>query len=386
VVAEAQRVINEVPFSTEPDQRPSTMTIRPLPGSELPPIPGNYGYPESTISPGMSTPTASSSSVAEAPSDMFRNRQSQVYMTPSQQFNALPPIRSNTDESFGMNQYLNHDSTLLSTPNLPPISHPSTQSFTSQQTYAPPPGPPPGEVNEFGAYPAPSQFSPRSTSLRHTSGSTESAPQSPVGGPRGPRFATFPAKASAAPLPPRFQDQQAGAPPSSYAATQGLGERGPSLDIERRESMSLSTSIAQALGQEWASDDGPSQSPQPPTGSKLQAMSESSHEQWTNPPPRYSITPDAPSSSEKRLTGDNHSIVNDDDGALLAYAAPDAEDRNSRSSMQRDPHTDRHVRFGAVSEDDNSSPEQLAIPAPQESMALENYRASQHCKLSSYMS
>lgn len=365
VVAEAQRAIDEVHFSTDPGQRPHSMSIRPLPGSELPPISGPQGMLTPMATGSAYTPSASTPSVAEAPSDMFK-RQSQVYMSPGQQLNALPPIRSATDDSFGMQSYLANDNGAPAPPTSPPMSPHGSQAFGSLPL-APLP-----EVNEFGAYPATSsQFAPRSTSLRNLGPSADSsAPASPVGGPRGPRFATFPTKLAAAPVPPRFQNLQAGSPPSLYAAPQGLGERGPSLDLERRESLSFSSSIAQALGEEW--DDSNQGTPQPgqPTNPKLQSPSNGSQEQWTLPPPRYSITPDHPSGSNDKPREDTLTDTTDDDDAQLAYAASDSGDRNSRSSALLAPQGSRHVRFGDGSEEaephqqpsDSASQDRAAIP------------------------
>ncbi|KAI0687095.1 Eisosome component PIL1-domain-containing protein [Cytidiella melzeri] len=358
VIAEAQRALDEVTFSTEPGQRP--LSLRPLSGAELPPIPA----PHALAPGGAYTPTASNLSLAEAPSDMFKDIQSQVYITPNQQFNALPPIRAGTDDSFGIQSYMANDNKPPSQPNSPPPA-----SSYAMQSYASSSMAPAAEVNEFGAYPAPSQFSPRSTSLRSTpGGAMESGqPISPVGGPRGPRFATFPTKITS----PPSSRLQAGGPPSAYGATQGLGDRGPSLDLEQRESVSLSSSIAQALGQEWV--EPVQEAPPPLFNSKRKMTADGSEERWTLPPPRYSVTPESPSMSSARLGDGTHTDLNDDDSAQLAYAASDTEDRTSRSSVQHGAAVDRHVRFGAVSEDDGVDLHSPGAPASQERIASQHH-------------
>ncbi|KAI0338384.1 hypothetical protein BDW22DRAFT_709989 [Trametopsis cervina] len=344
LVAEAQRAISDVVFSTEPNQQPHSLSIRPLPGNELPPVPGQISFTNSiaTGSTGTSSP-----SVTEAPSDIYNNRLSQAYMSPNLQFTSLPPVRSDTKESLGMQQYLGNGQQ----PPSPPISPPPQSSY-SAGPYAPPPGPPPAEVNEFGAYPGTSttQFSPRSTSLRNLSGVDTSQQPSSVGGPRGPRFATFPTKVAAA-LPSHFQNVPPQSP-SAFSAPLGLGDRGPSLDLERRDSVSFSSSVAQALGQDFLAQGQDSPGRVPPSTSKLRDVSGSTQDQWAQPPPRYSITPDPPSGSDLKSTAGAHPEPPEEEDTHLAYAASDAEDRASRSSVQIGGHGSRHVRFGDASQEE----------------------------------
>lgn len=351
-VTEAQRAIDEVTFSIEPSQRPHSLSIRPLPGSELPPIGTIHGLLDPTATSGSySSPSISTTpSIAEAPMDVYK-RQSQVYTSPGQQFNTLPPIRQATDESFGMNPYLSNDQRPPSQPGSPPppTSPHMSQSFASHTIT------PVAEVNEFGAYPgAPSQFSPRSASLRNLENINSSVPASPIGGPRGPRFATFPSK-SPAPLAPQLQSQPSDRM-STYSASVGPAGRGPSIELDRRESVSFSSSIAQALGEDWVASDPATPRPQPQQqapriNSKLSPISDSTQDQWTPPPPRYTATPDHPSSPAAPAVDKTHLEPHEDDDAQLAYAASDIEDRVSRSSAQPSSHGDRHVRFGATSED-----------------------------------
>ncbi|KAI0090610.1 hypothetical protein BDY19DRAFT_936171 [Irpex rosettiformis] len=364
VITEAQRATDAVTFSIEPSQRPHSLSIRPLPGSELPPLGSIHGIVDPTAPGVYSSPSVSTTpSIAEAPSDMYK-RQSQVLTSPSQQFTALPPIRQATDESFGMNPYIGKEQGPSSQPGSPPSQFYTSPAMSSVV-----------EANEFGAYPvASSQFSPRSASLRNLDNMNSSQPTSPIGGPRGPRFATFPSKAPAS-FAPQFQNQQADRPGSVHSATQGLGGRGPSIDLDRRESVSFSSSIAQALGQDWVSSDqeAPLQ-PQPKyqlpdMNPKLQLPSDHSHEQWGPPPPRYTATPEHPADSAAQLGEKSYGgPSDDDDDAHLAYAAADFEDHSSHSSEHPVNQGDRHIRFGAMSENDSDPDPQSADQTPKEGM------------------
>ena len=375
VITEAQRAIDAITFSVEPSQRAHSLSIRPLPGSELPPLGSIHGLlePAPTGGPYSSPSVSTTPSIAEAPSDMYK-RQSQILTSPSQQFTALPPIRQATDESFGFNPYAGSEQGPPSQPGSPP----PPMSPHASQAYAPPSIPMP-EVNEFGTYPATaSQFSPRSASLRNLESMNSSQPASPIGGPRGPRFATFPSKAPA-PFAPQAQNQQYDRPGSMPGATQGLGKGGPSLELDRRESVSFSSSIAQALGQDWVSSESgaPSQSQQKQQLSainpKLQLASDNSPDQWSPPPPRYSVTPEHPSTSSVQ-EDKQYTEQNDDDGDThLAYAAADVSDNAVQPSAQPAGHGDRHVRFGATSEDDQDFSQQNP-----NTTGGENVSASQH--------
>lgn len=311
------------------------MSIRPLPGSELPPIPAPLSLYDSVSTRSVATPPLASPVATENP-DFSRNRYSQSYLSPTLTSSTLPEIQ--TSDTLAMNSYLANNSRTSS------MAGSTSDPFVSPMAM---PTPLNVDVNEFGTYTSSGQFSPRTTSLRNLA----SAEQPTPGGPRGPRFATFPVKGAGTSRP-----QQP--PPVSYTLPQGFGDRAPSLEIDRRETASFSSSVARALGEEWVSPGLPENVS---SGSKMQEAQSGPRERWSGPPPRYTVTPELPPlppqipppisqsvSTSTAPSNEPQSAVSEDDDAQLAYVGTEDEDHSpSRSSARMSGHGDRHVRFGA---------------------------------------
>lgn len=347
LVAETQRAINEVVFSIEPTSKPLAVGVRALPGSELPPLPGQITYSESSrMSPGGSTQT--SIAPTDTGADAARNRYSQVYMSPNLNFTGLPEVSNTTQESLGMHNYIGpiSEGPPPQSNSPPPAIGRMSDPFAANPMVPPSPAPVNTDVGEFGAYsptsysPTSSQFAPRTTSLRNISdhGHTPA-------GPRGARFATFPVKlGGGGPRPPPS------APPVSFSTPQRMDDRAPSLEIERPQDTSLSSSIAAALGQGWV----PENSRTPPNNPATDTY-----------PPRYSVeaqpshTPSATSphfaeqgvhsslANAPPLTSDTDDIEDTE----LAYMSPhDADVELPPDSA----YGDHHVRSGAVHDEGTS--------------------------------
>lgn len=290
LVAEAQRAVNEVGYSPDPNPNPTGRGIRPLPGSELPPVDvsGQYSRPPSShITPTVAT--IATSSYGSEPSIRNSTRFSQNILSPPTGFIGLPEVSEGTIGSggLGLNSYATDQ--IPTQPRSPPphsTSPGSSSSFSPANPFASPPPQHPSlintDVNEFGMYPAAGgAFSPRSSSLRNLG---EQQPSSPVGmgGPRGGRFATFPVKT----MGPRAQP---GSPPPPQMP-QPMDVRAPSLDIEGGND-SFSSSVAQALGHDWLASNG---SPRPPMNAAQAKALEAGGvpADYASPPPQYSVTPD----------------------------------------------------------------------------------------------
>ena len=378
LVAEAQRAINDVVFSPEPNRNSGVRGIRMLPGSELPPLPQGQ-----IISRPASTQVTGGSVGSSTPDQSVRNsvRYSQSVASPPGTFIGLPEVGENTG-SLGFSPYMGpeHVPALSRSPS--PGSAMSVVTLSQTNPFASPPmqnrqlSMSNSDVSEFGAYPASGgQFAPRTSSLRNMGG--DSQPSSPVaGGPRG-KFATFPVKMTG----PRAQP---GAPPGQQYPSHTLDTRAPSLDIDG-SSDDFSASVAQALGHRW-SEPGVGAPSTPgtiaPNAQSKKAMEAHEHSgsmDYTSPPPQYSLTVDTPTSpgmlrttsagtistptvpeedeSDQGDTGLAYMGTTDDD----ASAAPASDDRR-RSSV------DRRVKFeGSETEGPTAQGEQsrdLAVPGP----------------------
>ncbi|TCD61849.1 hypothetical protein EIP91_007839 [Steccherinum ochraceum] len=177
-------------------------------------------------------------------------------------------------------------------PNHP--QQPMPQGNYSSLTYPQqsPSAQPQGEVNEFGTYATPSGVYPaRSTSMRHARQGADGV-ASPVDTSSSGRFATFPVK-TAGPRP--RPDTASPAPSTGSALGPTAEERSPSLDYGRQDSVSFSSSIAAALGDQWHLDRNSSvpgqnqgQPPQVPPGQQYQQAYQDSQVQQPHHDPRQS--------------------------------------------------------------------------------------------------
>lgn len=282
LVADARRALTNVVFSHEPNpNRLPNLRYSP----ELPGIP--FAHRHSQLSYGGDTSRRTS-------------------MSPSSISMPMP----STDETSRLSQILRSPTTQFPQPSLYPPPRQQSLSYEQLQSPTPPPG---SEAAEFGVLPDP--FSPST-------------------GPQGGRFATFPVKAvGPRPPPPRS---------SQLYGTHGAGvDRPPSLDLDR-PSDSFSSSVADALGQEFEFEKGglkSSSSGAGPVDEKRGSMS-SQRRSYSPPPPQYSAV-FGPQEFESLNRKGNHN-------SQLAYMAnPDEEEEGLQSTEGRD---DRRVTFEELRE------------------------------------
>lgn len=329
LIMEASRRVQDVQFFTDPTA--STIGLKQLPGPELPLIP-------------VGTSRSSDPSVMTYEPSINTNRYSQnILSPPGSSYIGLPDFgASNT--GLGMSPILEADR--------PPSQTTGANPFND--VYGETAPPPPPEMGEFGVY-SPG-YSPRSTSLRNMG---DQPPSSPTG-PRGARFATFPVKTAVGPRP------QPQSPVVTFQTPQPLGDRAPSLEVERPAD-SFSDSIAEALGTQWS----PSHPPQELRGrdsatpSMRKAQEASMHvrnREYSPPPPMYTPTtldpPDSslPSSQQPQLatsgaSTSGHRYSDDEEETALAYMS---DERPPSSHSDRPPSSrgaDRRVTFGSVHDD-----------------------------------
>ncbi|OCH86000.1 hypothetical protein OBBRIDRAFT_814825 [Obba rivulosa] len=339
LVAEAQRGVNEVFFSPDPD--PSQLSVR---------SPGNNDMP--------SMPTLSQGGQPYDYLSMGDNRRSsfsmpQVY---DERANTPSAISQGSRLSQGPSGYSGlpqvQESGSLFPPYSPtdPAQHPTVSALR--------------DVGEFGTYP-PGQYAPRSSSLR--------SPDEKAGSPTSGRFSTFPVKA-AGPRPP--PGASSGSRPSSGMYTSPPirgGDQPLSLDVNPPQD-SFSTSIAEALGGQWPAESGPASSSTSAAGagSKFGKADEAATNSmsYEAPPPMYtpptSLPPGAAPAEPQYGGGYGGGHWNQgeslgvgrpgtDEGShdgdhQLAYTALGHDDEPTASGHM---HGDRRVHFGGVEDASN---------------------------------
>ncbi|PIL27567.1 hypothetical protein GSI_10718 [Ganoderma sinense ZZ0214-1] len=328
LVSEAARSVSEVVYSPEPDPNPPHRSIRPLPGSELGPVPSpSQQRRMSTLS------TNSNPYGLAAPQPGYVS-------SPSVGYPGLPQVE---ESGFSIQQFIAQEPPSQS----PVLTNPS--------------------VNEFGGYSSP---------LMSNQPSTISVVDRSTPGPRGGRFATFPVKA-VGPRPQPSTNPYINAPPMRD------GDRVPSIEIDRNDE-SFASSVANALNQ-YSLDGssgsaGPSSGIQPPHDppSRDVKSGDFGPQRYSPPPPMYTPSEGqglpvgaAPSNPPTGMRlhddGDPHSQVqgngngtgsgkgasrplsalDEDEG--LAYMSPGRGDESAESLADDG---DRRVRFGGVTDVD----------------------------------
>nr|VWO95973.1 MFS domain-containing protein [Ganoderma boninense] len=327
LVSEAARSVSEVVYSPEPDPNPTHRSIRPLPGSELGPVPSpSQQRRMSTLS------TNSNPYGLAAPQPGY-------VPSPSVGYPGLPQVE---ETGFSIQQFIAQEPSSQS----PVLTNPS--------------------VNEFGGYSSPPMAN---------QPSTISVVDRPTPGPRGGRFATFPVKASG-PRPQPSTNPYINAPPMQN------GDRVPSIEIDRNNDESFASSVANALNQ-YSLDGssgsaGPSSGIQPPHGppSRDVKSGDFGPQRYSPPPPMYTPSEgqglpagaapsNPPTGMRHHDDGDEHSQVQGNGngvgkGALrpqstldedegLAYMSP-GRGNESAESLADD--GNRRVRFGGVTDVD----------------------------------
>lgn len=393
LVEEAQRAVNEVVYSPDPNPNPTVRGIRPLAGSELPPVDAAGQYSRRTSSQLTRTMgSVAPSSLGSTPEQSIRNstRYSQSILSPPGGFIGLPEVSEGTIGGPGLSPYIGPDQVPSQPRSPPPRGTGSVVSFSQSNPFA---SPPPQhlqlidtDVNEFGVYPSSGgPFSLRSSSLRNLE---EQQPVSPVGlgGPRGGRFATVPVKA----MGPRAQP---GSLPPPSQMLPAMDVRAPSLDIENAND-SFSSSVAEALGHDWLASNG---SPKPPATSAAHAKAMEAGRgsaDYMSPPPQYSVTPEpvllassphggdigsgggvSPSSATVSMTP-TVPEENEEEDTSLAYITHDEQASVSSESHGHD--GSRRVRFKSaldILEDKQAGTD--AQPSGQEPAASEQGREQQ---------
>ncbi|KAI0635228.1 hypothetical protein C8Q77DRAFT_1072479 [Trametes polyzona] len=321
LVAEAARSVAEVPYSPDPNPHPSHRTIRPLPGSELPPIPAHESQRPMSVISGGGQSGFRTGSPAPGPGG----------------YPGLPQVE---ESGFSISPFMGSD-----------------QPSTPQSQYPP--------MNEFGAMPG--GVGPQVHSL-------SAVERDKMASPRGGRFATFPVK-TGGPRPPPGVAGGSSLPSTNPYVSPPLrdGDRVPSLEIDRNDE-SFSSSVAQALGQFGVDSPGGSAQPGPSAGSSRfsapqgpaypqDVKGDFGPQRYSPPPPMYTppennqlpagaAPPNPPSSLSTGLSAHDQqqmrplSTVGEDEG--LAYMIN--HDNPSTESVSDS--GDRRVRFGGVSDMD----------------------------------
>lgn len=356
LVSETQRGVSEVYFSQDPNPRATSIGIRPLPGSELPPV-QTFHTGSSQMSPSMIAMapssmgmTSSSNGSTPDPSVRGSNRFSTSVLSPASGFVGLPEVSESTiGGGFDFNPMSGNDQAPMHPRSPPPqMINGSVMSLSQSNPFATPVQQPiplaSNDVNEFGGYPATAAaFAPRTSSLRNL------GDQQP-GSPRGSgRFATFPVKA----MGPRAQPGSGSTVPMSPT----MDTRAPSLDIEPTED-SFSSSVAQALGTDWIRGGGSNPST-PAAKSKAEEAASSPTGDYTSPPPQYSLTPEPPLSVYGGHAGTRTSTTptvqeEEEEDGVLAYMTHESEDHTSVSSVEPPNGDSRRVRFESAADVNDS--------------------------------
>lgn len=305
------------------------------------------------------------------------NRFSQVILSPTgTSYIGLPEIGT-TGPGLGMAPMFDPSGSPYQLPRSPPPGSVATAADPYDPYATLVQQPPYAKPDEFGMQP-PSSFTPRTSSLRNLN--EVSAPPSPIG-PRGGRFATFPVKGAAA------ATAQPVASGSSFSSPR-LDDRVPSVEIERPDG-SFSSSVAEALGEQWTGDEHPAPAP---TGKGYEAKMYALNRDYSPPPPQYSAVPDVPlgtiveqptgteghgsrqatetqsERSEDPFRDDRPSIAEDEDEeeSALAYMSPPQENQVSLPSESSHGHDNRRVRFDSLHDEPETPIATAREPAPNE--------------------
>lgn len=342
-------------FSTEPN--PSSLNIRQIPDADLPLVPTQGIVPR----PNSSQLTFATAPGTPEPSGL-PNRFSQVILSPAgTSFIQLPDVSLGSG-SLGFSEAGNMPPQSPRSP--PPPSVLSSQTEPYSHSVPQTPRTSNGDMAEFGVYQPsqyqhqPTQYAPRTSSLRNNG---EMSPSAIPAGPRDSRFATVPNRLSGG-MGPRPQPTAA----SSSLSSPRLDDRPPSIDIER-PNVSFSSSIAEALGEQWSPSDptGPhfqQQQVGPAPGSKAyEAKMHVRNRDYSPPPPQYTPVPEAPlgtipekqqGTSKENPFDDRQEAEDEEEG--LAYLSSGHEERLAGASTSGHGHEDRRVRFGAANDDDSA--------------------------------
>lgn len=354
-------------FSTE--AAPTSLNIRQLSGQESLTMMANTGIVPRQNSSQLTFVTAPPSlNSTPDPSVRSSQRYSQVILSPDgTSLMQLPEVSLG---GLGMSSMLEADNFPPRTPRSPPpgsilstIADPYAQSVpqTPHSQHA--------DMGEFGMHQ--SQFQPRSSSLRNE--------QPPIGipaGPRDARFGTFPLKGAGGPRPQTYASGS-----SSFNKPPRLDERAPSVEIERPDpNESFSSSVAEALGQQWASD-GSRPSSTSNSGKMQEAAMHVRNRDYSPPPPEYSSVLDEPletvqenagpsTTSTQASTSNNpfderNSRADLDEETGLAYMSSSPEDPVPLRAPSRHGQEDRRVRFGGPDNNIDSAEEDTPQPSRQ---------------------
>ncbi|CAL1716019.1 unnamed protein product [Somion occarium] len=341
LVAEANRVIQEVPFSPEPNQGVPSLNLARYPSPEFTSV---QQSPHAPFQPQPQSPRPLSVQYTGAAEAGDSTYPAQMPMSPQEA--PMTVSRNGQGPAFGSSSFVGLPQVTPQTP----ASDFGLGSFLNQGQGSPHVGEKMPEMNEFGAYNAPSSYAPRTSSMNNLvnreSASSMSSPIEAPGGPRGGRFATFPVKGGPRPQP--------GTSPSVSSAPLPpiMGDRPPSIDVHRNHEESFSSSIAEALGQQWGSS-GPSAQQQEdhrptPIDSKKAAALEDEHRSFNSPPPMY--TPEVPSAHPETSTHTSGPIPQghtEAEEVQLAYMS-NPDDSEGESPDNAPDRGDRRVRFGSV--------------------------------------
>ena len=376
LVAEARQRFDRVMFSVEPG--PSALNIRQIPGQELPLVMHNTGIIPRQNSSQLTFITAPPSQ-SNTPDPLGRNSQrySQIILSPEgTSLMQLPEVTLGGVGGLGMTPMLGSDNNFppqsprspppgsVMTAAVDPYQYPVPQTAQSQ----------PMEMSEFGVY----QFSPRSSSLRNEQPSP-GIPSSPRDG----RYGTFPLKATGGPRP-----QPGASASSSSSLPPRLDERAPSIEVDRSDlNDSFSSSVAEALGQQWVSD-GSGSASSSSGGKAYEAKMHVRNRDYSPPPPQYSAIPEesssaapdnAPTLDTDAQASTSHNPFDEqrtdlEEEAGLAYMVPDPVDHTSHPHVSEHTHEDRRVRFGVpdtyVDSNDEVTPQPSRQPTADDGSAL----------------
>ncbi|KAK7691152.1 hypothetical protein QCA50_006255 [Cerrena zonata] len=348
LVAEANRMVSEVPFSIEAGH--GQMSTTSFMGSG----PSPAGSDATSLQQPPYLPPQSPHQLSRPLSMQFTGAAEVVGTS------VYPPPMPMSPQDIAMSMNPNQNNNAYgSFSGLPPVPAPTTSSDFGLSPYLNQgPGEANPQMNEFGQYSAPGPYAPRTSSMNNMSNrGNESQPTSPIDAPAGPRaarFATFPVRGG---RPPPGSSHS---PVMSPLVGPRMDERPPSIDLHRNDS-SFSSSIAAALDSQWSSPPAPPTQPLHLHGdipqadamhSKAQEANRNRDTTYSPPPPVYTPEPEAGGSSSAAPPavappqGLGKLEEEDQDNVQLAYMSnPEDSDRESSSHPDR---ADRRVRFGSV--------------------------------------
>ncbi|KAL4250810.1 hypothetical protein ABKN59_006023 [Abortiporus biennis] len=347
LVSQAQMALQAIVFSPEPNQ---TVTSLPIPSSQH--VEGQQD-PSRPLSMHMTGPEGNMGTFSQPMSPGQDHASLSRGPSLTTNFQGLPQVAHSPVADFGLAQYLSSDQQAG-------IPQPGQPGYNEQQQYQPPPGSPPSheqqyqqfpsqqqyeqypsqrplfphpsqypesqdstptqpQINEFGAYNgAPGQYAPRTSSLTNVGASSPTEASSPRS-----RFGTFPAILKGA------RPKPGPAPAAALAPAPQLQDRPPSLDIQSGPGDdSFSSSIAQALGQQWTQGQAPPRQGPPVVAPHAEPAQQASSPPLPTVPGQEPASPtghhplDAPLSHETGVSharSPAHEEEEDDDDAQLAY-------------------------------------------------------------------